>query len=75
MMPQYRIEHDLEEATTLAFEEVRRRAVAYLEEHWEDYCAEDEREQVLAPLLAQLRTSSDTATVFEVLGLDSFMAY
>jgi len=73
--PQYRIEHDLEEATPLPFEEVRRRAVTYLEGHWEDYCAEDEREEVLVPLLARLHSSSSAAEVFELLGLDSFMAY
>lgn len=73
--PQYRIEHELEETTPLPFDEVRQRAVTSVETYWMDYCAEDEREEILLPLLAQVRATSSAAELFEVLGLDSFMGY
>lgn len=73
--PQSRIEQELDELSPLTFEEIKARAIAAVELTSEYYCAEDEREEILVPLLDQVRAASDVAEIHELLGLDSFMGY
>jgi hypothetical protein len=73
--PQSRIEHELDELAPLSLPEIQERACASVEATSSDYCAEDEREEVLAPLLASVRSAKSVAEIHERLGLDSFMSY
>jgi hypothetical protein len=73
--PQSRIEHELDELEPVSMSEVRDRASDSLEAFSQDYCAEDERDEVLVPLLANVRSATSVASIHELLGLDSFMAY
>jgi len=73
--PQSRVEHELDELAPVSLAQVRDRACASLEAFPQDYCADDEREEVLGPLLAQVRSANSIARIHDVLGLDSFKAY
>lgn len=73
--PQSRIEHELDELAPLSLPEIRERACASVEATSSDYCADDEREEILEPLLAKVRSASSVAEIHELLGLDSFMSY
>ncbi|MDP2009211.1 MAG: hypothetical protein Q8K11_03440 [Phenylobacterium sp.] len=73
--PQSRIEHELDALEPLSLEEVKARACAMLEAFPEDYGQYDESDNVLAPLLAEVRRAKDIASLPELLGLDSFKAY
>lgn len=73
--PQSRIEQEIDELSPLTLEEIKARAIAAVELTSDDYCAEDEREEILVPLLEQVRTASNVAQIHELLGLDSFMGY
>jgi hypothetical protein len=73
--PQFRIEQELEALEPLSLAEVQARACASLEAFPEDYAAEDEREEVLVPLLAKVRSARTIAAIHDLLGLDSFKAY
>jgi hypothetical protein len=72
---QSRIEHDLEALAPVSLDEVKDRVCASLEAFSRDYCADDERDEVLEPLLAKVRAVKDIASIHAPLGLDSFMAY
>lgn len=72
---QSRIELELEEIEPVSLSYAQSKAVAGLEAFPEFYCADDEREEVLEPLIAQVKAASSVAEIFELLGLDSFMAY
>ncbi len=74
-VPRFRIEQVLEEMTPLTLEEIKARASAAVELTSEYYCAEDERDEILVPLLDQVRAASDVAQIHELLGLDSFLSY
>jgi hypothetical protein len=73
--PQSRIEHDLERLEPVALAEVQERACVSVNMFSEGYCADDEREEILEPLLVRIRSSHDIAGVHEGLGLDSFQDY
>ena len=73
--PQSRIEHELDELPPLSLPQIRERACASVEATASDYCADDERQEVLEPLLAKVRSAKSVAKVHELLGLDSFMSY
>lgn len=73
--PQSRIEQEVEELSPLTFEEIQARAIAAVELTSDNYCADDERDEILVPLLDQVRAASDVAQIHELLGLDSFMGY
>lgn len=73
--PQSRIDHELEALEPLSLDEVKARACAMLEAFPEDYGQYDESDNVLAPLLAQVRAARDVASLPDLLGLDSFKAY
>jgi hypothetical protein len=73
--PQSRIEHELDVLEPVSMAELRDRACASLEAFSQDYCAEDERDEVLVPLMAKVRSAKNVAVIHELLGLDSFMAY
>ncbi|WP_293494857.1 hypothetical protein [Phenylobacterium sp.] len=73
--PQSRVELELETLEPLSLSEVQARTCASLEAFPEDYGQYDESDNVLAPLLAQVRATKDIASLPALLGLDSFMAY
>ena len=73
--PQSRIEQEMDKLPSVSIAEIQARACASLEAFPEDYCADDERAEVLEPLLAKVRSAKSVARIFELLGLDSFMAY
>jgi hypothetical protein len=73
--PQSRIEHELEALEPVALAQIKDRAIASVEATADDYCADDQREEVLEPLIAQLRSATSVSQIFDLLGLDSFMAY
>ncbi|MDO8800641.1 hypothetical protein [Phenylobacterium sp.] len=73
--PQSRVELELETLEPLSLREVQARVCASLEAFPEDYGQYDESDNVLAPLLAQVRATKDIGSLPELLGLDSFMAY
>jgi hypothetical protein len=73
--PTFRIEQELEPLAPLSLDEVKVRVCESLEAFSQDYCADDEREEVLEPLLAHVRSAKSIAAIHEPLGLDSFMAY
>lgn len=73
--PQSRIEHELEALEPLTLREVQARACASLEAFPEDYGQYDESDNVLPPLLAEVRATKDIGSLLPLLGLDSFMAY
>lgn len=73
--PQSRVEHELDELQSVSLAEAQDRACASVEATSSDYCADDEREEILEPLLAQVRSAKSIARIYELLGLDSFMAY
>lgn len=73
--PQSRVELELEMLEPLSLAEVQARVCAALEAFPEDYGQYDESDNVLAPLLAQVRATKDIASLPTLLGLDSFMAY
>lgn len=73
--PQSRIEHELEALEPLTLGEVQARACAWLEAFPEDHEQYDESDNVLPPLLAQVRAAKDIGSLLPLLGLDSFMAY
>jgi hypothetical protein len=64
----------LDELESVSLAEARARAGASLEAFPDDYCADDERGEVLEPLLTQVRSAKSIAHIYELLGLDSFMA-
>ncbi|WP_304777227.1 hypothetical protein [Phenylobacterium sp.] len=72
---QSRIEHELDALEPLSLDEVKARACAMLEAFPEDYGQYDYSDNVLAPLLAEVRRAKDIASLPELLGLDSFKAY
>lgn len=74
-VPGSRIEHELDEMPALSLPEIKERACASVEATSSDYCADDEREEVLEPLLAQVRAAKSVARIHDLLGLDSFKAY
>ncbi len=73
--PQSRIEHDLEEIAPVTLAQIKDRACASVEAFSQDYCADDQREAVLEPLLAQVRSATSVGQIHDALGLDSFMDY
>lgn len=73
--PQFRIEHELEPLEAVSLKEVQERACASLEAFPDDYCLDDERDTVLAPLMAKVRMTKSIGEIHDLLGLDSFMAY
>jgi hypothetical protein len=73
--PGSRIEHELDELPPLSLSEIKERACASVEATSRDYCADDEREEVLAPLLAKVRAAESVALIHDLLGLDSFQSY
>jgi hypothetical protein len=75
LKPQSRIEHELEPLEPISLSEVKRRVCTGLEEFSGDYCADDQREEILEPMLAQVRSAKSIAATHDFLGLDSFMAY
>ena len=54
---------------------MKARACAALEAFPEDYGQYDESDNVLAPLLAQVRRAKDIASLPDLMGPDSFKAY
>jgi hypothetical protein len=74
-VPGSRIEQELDELSPLSLPEIKERACGSVEATSMDYCADDEREEVLVPLLAQVRAAESVARIHELLGLDSFMGY
>jgi len=72
--PQSRVEQELDELESVSLAEAQDRACASLEAFPDYYCADDEREEILDPLLAQVRSADSVARIYELLGLDSFMA-
>ena len=73
--PQSRVELELDALEPLSLEEVKARACAALEAFPEDYGQYDESDNVLAPLLAQVRRAKDIASLPDLMGPDSFKAY
>lgn len=73
--PQSRIEHELDALEPVSLADGQARACASLEAYPHDYCADDEMETVLAPLLAEVRRTKAIAEIHGLLGLDSFRAY
>lgn len=73
--PQSRIEHELDELGSVSLAEAQNRACVSLEAFPDDYCADDDRGEVLEPLLAQVRSAESIARIYDLLGLDSFIAY
>jgi hypothetical protein len=72
---QSRIEHELEPMQPVSLSEAQERACASLEAFPDDYCLDDERDAVLAGLMAKVRNTKAIGEIHELLGLDSFMAY
>lgn len=73
--PQSRIEQELDELPPLTLAEIKDRACVSVEAFSQDYGADDERETILEPLLAQVRSAASVGQIHELLGLDSFMSY
>jgi hypothetical protein len=73
--PLWRIEQELDELAPVPLPEIKERACASVEATSSDYCADDEREEVLEPLLAKVRAAKSVAKIHTLLGLDSFMGY
>ena len=73
--PQFRIEQDLQPLEPVSLDEIKARCRVSLEAFPQDYCAEDEREEVLEPLLRQVDAAPSVARLYELLGLDTFQAY
>lgn len=73
--PQYRIEQELEPLEAVSLDEVKARCRASLDAFPQDYCAEDEREEILEPLLRKMEAASSVAALYELLGLDTFESY
>jgi hypothetical protein len=74
-VPGSRIEHELDELQSVSLSEIKERACASVQATSSDYCADDEWEEVLVPLLAQVRAAESVARIHDLLGLDSFKAY
>jgi hypothetical protein len=72
---QSRIEHDLEVLAPISLAEVKSRVCASVKTFSLYHCADDEWDEVLEPLLANVRSAKDFASVHGPLGLDNFMAY
>lgn len=73
--PQSRIEQELDELEPVSLAEIKERVCASLEAFSQDYCADDEREEGLEPLLAQVRSADSVARIYDLTGLDNFMSY
>jgi hypothetical protein len=73
--PQSRIEQELDELSPISLSEIKERACSSVEATSSDYCAEDERKEVLLPLLNRVRSAGSVREIHELLGLDSFMDY
>jgi len=73
---QSRIEQELDELEPVSLDTIRERACASVEKNSSDYGAyDDNKEKILKPLLAKVRSAKSIARIHELLGLDSFMAY
>ena len=72
---QSRIEHELTELDPVTLAEAKQRTCEAINAFAENYCAEDERDTVLEPLLAQVRAAADIGSLYELLQPDSFMSY
>lgn len=72
---QSRIEQELEPLEPLTLAEIKARVRAAVEAHEDYYCEPDQREEELEPRLAQLMAARTFQQVYDVFGLDSFMAY
>ena len=73
--PQSRIEHELEAVEPVVLAQVQDRACASLEAFAQDYCLEDERDTVLAALIADVKLTKQIAEIYELLGPDTFQSY
>lgn len=68
---QYRIEQELEPLEPLSLAEVKARVLDSMETFAWDYGGEEE----LASRLAEVRSAKSIASIHDLIGLDSFMAY
>ena len=73
--PGWRIEQELEEMAPVTLTEIAERACASLEAFADDYCLGREREDILTPLIAKVRSAESVAAIREVVGPDWFIAY
>lgn len=73
--PTWRIEQELEELESVSLGEARERARVAIETFSDDYCAEDEREEILEPLLAQVKSAESIAQIYDLLQPDTFEGY
>lgn len=74
LKPQSRIEQELESLEPVTLGHLKDRACAWLDEFSINLCADDEREEILVPLLAEVRAAPSSQAIYDLLGLDSFMA-
>ncbi len=72
---QSRIEQELEPLPPVTLEEAKARACAAVEAFSSDYCQDDERDTVLAPLLEQVKASATIADIYRILQPDTFEGY
>jgi hypothetical protein len=71
--PQSRIEHELEEMTSISLDEVKARVRFSMETHPQDFYEADEAAFLEA--VESVRVAQSVAEIHDLLGLDSFMAY
>lgn len=72
---QSRIEQELEAMPPIPFDKLKERVVVWVEANSENFCLSDEIETELKPLIAKVRAAKTNKRIFDLLGLDSFMAY
>jgi hypothetical protein len=73
--PGWRIEQELEEVAPVTLDDIKTRAIQFLEAHPEDHCPDGPQSKDYKRLLAQLRAARSVAKLQELLGLDWFIAY
>lgn len=73
--PQSRIGHELERLEPLTLAEVKARVLLSMDTFPEYYCEDDELDTVLPARKDEVRRVESVGGFFDVLGLDSFMAY
>lgn len=70
----WRLEQALESLAPLTLTEMRDFACASIQANWEYYCLDDEKEEVLEPLIQEVRAAQSVAQIFRLIDPDGIGA-
>jgi hypothetical protein len=73
--PTYRVEQTLEALEPATLAEIKAKALASMDATSQDWSPDDQRESLFDPLVKSVEDATSVSEIFDLLGLDSFLAY